>query len=103
MVTMPYVLPVPNETVDNVPCMNINDEDSIDFAAIITFHGLRDTFDQIIDLLVHLLGVVFQGLLLTLLHLIKDILYLPRPPNLVSSQHHHALIIQHPINPSEKK
>ena len=48
-----------------------------------------------------LLGVVLHALLVASLDLLEDVLDLPRPPDLVASQAHHALVAHHPVD-SEK-
>ena len=92
-------LPVPDKVVHNVPGMDVDDEDSVDLASVVLLHGLSDACHQLVYLLVHLLGVVLQRLLVSLLHLLEDVLHLPGPPHLVPSQHHHPLVQQHPVDP----
>ncbi len=55
-------------------------------------------YDKIINLCVQSLGVVFHGHLVSILDLAEDIFYLPGPPHLVGGQHHHALIVVHPLH-----
>jgi len=56
--------------------------------------------DELVDLAMQLPGVLLEGGLLALLDLIEDVLHLPRPPDLVARQTHHALVLHHPPHPA---
>lgn len=80
--------------------MDINDKDCVVFLPVIFAQLQGDPCDQVVNLFVHLLAVVLHSLLVPLLDFIEDILHFPSPPYLAGSQHHHALVQQHPVHPT---
>lgn len=96
-----WCLPVSDEYIDDVSGVHIDDENSVVFFPVVFAQGHCNAGNEVIDLLVHFFSVKFHCLLFSLFHFSKDILYLPSPPHLISSKHHHALEEQHPINSTE--
>lgn len=76
-------LPVKHKAVYDVSGMDIDDQHSVYLPSVIDLHWLCDAFYQLINLLVHFTGIVLQSVLLSFLHIFKDILYLPGPPHLI--------------------
>ena len=54
--------------------------------------------NQVTNLSLQFLGIGLHGHLVSLPHLPKHILHLPRPPHLVSRQDDHTLIVVHPVH-----
>ena len=56
-------------------------------------------YNEVINLAMQPLGVVLHAHLVPFLDLPEHILHLPRPPHLIGCQHHHTLIVIHPVHP----
>ena len=59
--------------------------------------------NELVDLFVHFLGVILHSHFVAFLYFLKDVFHLPCPPHLVTSQDHHALVTQHPVNSTYNK